>query len=88
MMIFLRKVWEYKSLPPMWMWKPAWFRRLAMVPYVPVTLAWSLVVGPVLVFIVAALVAGLEELQRLNWKMVWRWCRDTWKGQRFRPYDP
>jgi hypothetical protein len=39
MKTFMRKVWKNKSLPPMWMWKPTWFRRAAIFIYVPCSLA-------------------------------------------------
>lgn len=71
----------------MWRWKPAWFRRLAMVPIVPLQILFGCVLMPLLVFTIEALVCGLSEVRDLNWSMAWRWCRDTWRGQPFRPYD-
>lgn len=36
---FAHKVWQYRSLPPLWMWRPPWLRRAAMVVMLPIQFA-------------------------------------------------
>lgn len=90
---FLRLVWEYKSLPPLWMWKPVWFRRIALVPYVIIGVVISL---PMI--ICKNIIVTAFNILTLMWELLVTivvdnvifgigrntilWAVDSWRGMR------
>lgn len=70
-----------KRIPPMWTWKPAWFRKLALPIYLLLWAAWQLL-GFVLLLIVAAADGILQRVGELQgWSTALVWCRATWRGE-------
>jgi hypothetical protein len=73
---FWRLVWERKSLPPMWMWKRKWPRRVSLVLLFPLLV--------VLAIFFALLVAVLEAIAELRWERaadMRNWFKATWDGR-------
>lgn len=72
---FARQVWERKSLPPLWMWRPAWLRRLGLLLWIP----------PLMLLALFALCLGLL-LDALREAREWppdfmAYVADTWHGR-------
>lgn len=70
------------KITPMWKWKPAVLRRLALLFYVPLWVLWTLL-GWLIVGLLVAAIAVLEE-----YGGVWRgrggavvWIGATWRGE-------
>jgi hypothetical protein len=72
MIAFARKVWKYKSLPPLWLWEPAWLRKLAVLLLVPPTILFFVVLLAFLRFL-----GSLVE----PWPNEWHTFKRAWKGR-------
>lgn len=74
---FVRKVIERRSLPPLWMWRPAWLRRFGLILWVPLQLA---------LFVSVVLPLYAIHTIRTEWRSFgseWMtYIRDVWHGRR------
>lgn len=80
MSAFCKKAWKLKSLPPLWMWKPTWLRRLVVVTVRPIEVVFCVL----LLMLLKALMAPFESDAPRN---TWKAHKAEWNGQRPAGYD-
>jgi hypothetical protein len=70
---------------PLWQWRPAWLRRLALAAYLPVAVL-LMVARDILCAVFLAALELAAQLARV-WPgrdgvgAGWAWCRATWRGE-------